>query len=193
MVVATSGRAQRAAGTVAIIVVDRFGARSVDCQQLATVEVEPPAQQHELAKDGAKRSAIVASEIRDCVEVGLQAAQQPVDLDVAMDLALQTAARSNAVQVAVECRASGLRPAIAWPTGCIRFNWSKSRHIKVEPLHESVDEPDRIIRIDIVVDGLRQQEKLVARKSGEMVHARFYPLRAQGGNPFYVQFSHSLQ
>jgi hypothetical protein len=47
-------RAQRRAGEVAVFVVDRLDAGSVDRQQLAAIEVEPSAQQHELAEDGAK-------------------------------------------------------------------------------------------------------------------------------------------
>ena len=46
----TDERAQRRAGEVAVLVVDRLDAGSVDRQQLATVQVEPSAQQHELAE-----------------------------------------------------------------------------------------------------------------------------------------------
>ena len=65
---------QRSAGEVAVLVVDRLDAGSVDRQQLAAVQVEPPAQQHELAEHGSKRRAIVAPEIGDGLEVRLQSA-----------------------------------------------------------------------------------------------------------------------
>ena len=62
---------QRRAGEVAILVVDRLDAGSVDRQQLAAVQVEASAQQYELAEHGAKRRAIVAPESqRDLVLAG---------------------------------------------------------------------------------------------------------------------------
>ena len=86
---------QRRAGEVAILVVDRLDAGSVDRQQLAAVQVEASAQQYELAEHGAKRRAIVAPEIGDGLEVRFQSPQQPEDLDVAMTLRLQPPARSD--------------------------------------------------------------------------------------------------
>src|ERR1700729_2299555 len=97
----TDERAQRRAGEVAVFVVDRLDAGSVDRQQLAAVEVEPPAQQHELAENAAKRRTIVAPKVGNRLKVGLQAAKQPDDLDVAATLALQPSARSDPVEVAV--------------------------------------------------------------------------------------------
>src|SRR5271156_4938099 len=45
-------------------------------------------------------AAIVASEVRDRLEVRLEAAHQPDDLDIALGFALQPPARSNPVQIA---------------------------------------------------------------------------------------------
>jgi hypothetical protein len=58
-------------------VVDRLDAGSVDGEQLAAVEVEPPAKQHELAKHSPERRAIVAPKVGDGLEVGPEVAQQP--------------------------------------------------------------------------------------------------------------------
>ena len=88
-------RSQRRAGEVAVFVVDRLDAGSVDRQQFAAVEVEPPAQQHELAEHRFEGAAIVASEVGDRLEVRLQAAHQPDDLDIALGFPLQPSARSD--------------------------------------------------------------------------------------------------
>src|ERR1700729_879627 len=92
----------RTAGEVAILVVDRLDAGSIDGEQLATVAIEPLAQQHELTKHGAERRAIVAPEVGDGLEVGPETAQQPDDLDVAMGFTLQPAALTNPVQIALD-------------------------------------------------------------------------------------------
>src|SRR5436853_5620925 len=57
-----------------------------------------------------ERGAIVAAEIGDSLEIRLQAAQQPDDLDVAMTFGLKTAARPNPVEIR-RYRASGDRRA----------------------------------------------------------------------------------
>jgi hypothetical protein len=84
--------AQRTAGEIAILVVDRLDAGSVHGEQLASVEVEPPTQQHELTKRRAERRTIVAPKVGDGLEVGPEATQQPDDLNVAMGFALHPAA-----------------------------------------------------------------------------------------------------
>jgi hypothetical protein len=77
-------------------------AGSVDRQQLAAVEAEPPAQQHKLAEHRFEGAAIVASEVRDRLEVRLEATQQPDDLDIALGFPLQPSARSDPVEVAID-------------------------------------------------------------------------------------------
>ena len=93
---------QRRAGEIAILVVDRLDPRAVHRQQLSTEQVQLPAQQHELAEHRAEGVAVVAAEIGDGLEVGLQVTQQPDHLDIAVGLGLEPAARSDAIQVAVD-------------------------------------------------------------------------------------------
>ena len=162
---------QRRAGEVAILVVDRLDAGSVDRQQLAAVQVEASAQQYELAEHGAKRRAIVAPEIGDGLEVRFQSPQQPEDLDVAMTLRLQPPARSDPVQIAVDVELQKVARRIAGTPHRLRLHPQKPRRRKIQPIDEGVDEPHRIVRADIVVHRLRQQQKLVAFQSGDVSHA----------------------
>jgi hypothetical protein len=68
---------QRRAGEVAVLVVDRLDPGAVHRQQLPAIQVQLTTEQHELAKDRAKRVAVSGTEIGDGLEVGLQVSQQP--------------------------------------------------------------------------------------------------------------------
>ena len=154
---------QRRAGEVAILVVDRLDAGSVDRQQLAAVQVEASAQQYELAEHGAKRRAIVAPEIGDGLEVRFQSPQQPEDLDVAMTLRLQPPARSDPVQIAVDVELQKVARRVALGLHRFRLDPQKPRRRKVQSVNEGVDEPHRIVRADIVVHRLRQHQQEAGR------------------------------
>src|SRR3984893_2758388 len=76
---------QRVPREVAILVVDRLDPGSVHRQQLASVEVKPPAKQRELTEHGPEGCAIVAPKVGDGLEVRLQAPEQPDQLDETVD------------------------------------------------------------------------------------------------------------
>ncbi len=59
---------------------------------LATEQIQLLAQQHELTEHWAEGLAVIAAEISDGLEVGLQVTQQPDDLDIAVGLGFQAAA-----------------------------------------------------------------------------------------------------
>ena len=143
LVSGTNERAQRRAGEVAVLVVDRLDAGSVDRQQLAAVKVEPPAQQHELAEHRCEGAAIVASEVRDRLEVRLEAAHQPDDLDIALGFPLQPSARSNPVQIAVDVELQEIAGRITRPPRRLRFDSREAGARKIEPINEGLDEPNQ--------------------------------------------------
>ena len=161
---------QRRAGEVAILVVDRLDAGSLDRQQLAAVQVEASAQQYEL-RNTARNAARLSPEIGDGLEVRFQSPQQPEDLDVAMTLRLQPPARSDPVQIAVDVELQKVARRVAGTAHRFRLDPQKPRRRKVQSVNEGVDEPHRIVRADIVVHRLRQQQKLVAFQSGDVSHA----------------------
>jgi hypothetical protein len=152
---------------------DSRDAGSVDRQQLATIEIEPSAQQHELAEHRFEGDAIVASEVGERLEVGLQAAKQPDDFDVAATLALQPSARSDPVEVAVDVELQQIARRVARTTRRFRGHPREPRRHEVQPIDEGIDEPHRIVGVDVIVNRLRQQQKLVSSESGDVSHARF--------------------
>ena len=90
-----------------------------------------------------------------------------------MTLRLQPTARSDAVQVAVDVELRKIARRIARTPRRLRRHPQEPRCRKVKPIDEGVDEPHRIVRPDVIVDRLRQQQKLVPFESGDVSHARF--------------------
>ena len=84
-------------------------------------------------------------------------AHQPDDLDIALGFPLQPPARSDSVQIAVDVKLQKVAGRIARPPRSLRFDPREPGARKIEPIDERVDEPNRIVRPDVVVDGLRQQ------------------------------------
>ena len=109
------------------------------------LEVEPPVQQHELAEHRFEGAAVVASEVRDRLEVGLQAAHQPDDLDIALGFPLQPSARSDPVEVAIDVELQQIARRIARPPRSLRFDPREAGARKIEPINEGLDEPNRIV------------------------------------------------
>ena len=62
---------------------------------------------------------------------------------------------------------------------------------KLDPVNKGLDEPDRIIRSDIIIHRFGQQQELRAVRSRQMRHATNIPCAAIYGNP-QTGFSHSL-
>jgi hypothetical protein len=76
--------------------------RAINRQQLAPKQIKTPAKKHELPKNPFECRAIDAAKIGYRLEIRLQAAQQPNDLDVAMSFGFQPSARAHPVQIAID-------------------------------------------------------------------------------------------
>jgi hypothetical protein len=133
----------------------------------------PPAQEHELAEHRFEGSAIVSPEVGDRLEVGLQAAQQPDDLNVALNFPLQRSARPHTIQIAANVQLQQIARRIARPPRRLRFDPREPRRCEIEACDERVDEPNRIVGVDVIINRLRQQQELRALESGDVSHARF--------------------
>jgi len=143
----------------------------VDRQQFASEQVEPLAQQRELAKQRFEDGALVGAEIRDGFEIGLQRPQQPDDLDVTMTLRLQPTPRPHAVEIAADVQLEQIARRIAGSARRFQLNRSEACRREIEPIDEGVDEPNGIVRADLIVDRLRQRQKLVAFEAGNVRYA----------------------
>jgi hypothetical protein len=102
---AICGQSVIAAATLAV-----QDARAVNRPQLAPKQIKAPAKKHELPKNLFECGAIDAAKIGDRLEIRLQAAQEPNDLDVAMSFGFQPPARAHSVH-RHRCRVLGDHPA----------------------------------------------------------------------------------
>jgi hypothetical protein len=111
--------------------------------------------------------------VRDRLEVGPQAAHQPDDLDIALGFPLQPSARSDPVEVAVNVELQQIAWRVARTPRRFRLDTPETPSREVDPVDEHVDEPHRIVGLDVIVNRFRQQQKLVPSESGDVSHARF--------------------
>ena len=117
--------------------------------------------------------AIVAPEVGDGLEVRLQASEQPDHLDVAVALLLQPTARPHPVQIAIDVEFQQIGRRIAGTAHRLRLCSDESRRRKVKLIDKGVNEPHRVVHADVIVDRLRQQQKLRTFESGNVRHAPF--------------------
>ena len=138
-------------------VVDRLDPGAVHRDQLAPKQVEFAAQQHERAEDLPEGMTVVAAEVGNGLEVGLEVAKQPDHLNVPPRLCLQAPAGADPIEVAVDVELEQISGRIARPTCYCGLDPSKAGRLQVEPSHEGLDEAHRMVRADVVVDRLRQE------------------------------------
>src|SRR6185369_11839743 len=84
---------------VLVPVVDRLELAAIDRDDAVGEQLQPSAQQDELATDVADGGAVVLAEVGDGLEVGGQATGEPHQFDVALCLAFQASARLDLVEV----------------------------------------------------------------------------------------------
>jgi hypothetical protein len=82
------------------------GKRRGGCQAVSSAiplakQVQLLAQQHELTEHRAGSVAVIAAEVGNGLEVGLEVPQQPDHLDIGVRLGFEPAAGSDAVEVTI--------------------------------------------------------------------------------------------
>jgi hypothetical protein len=179
---------QRCSREVAVLVVDGLDPRAVDRQQLSAEQVELPTQQDKFAEYRAESRAVVAPEIGDGLEVRLQVPQQPDHFEVATGLRFQPPARTHSVQIAVDVELQEIARGIARAAGRLRHDTGEPCRRKVEPINKGVDEPHRVLSADVVVDRLRQKQRLAAVVPGDVRHSRILSRERPRWNPLRPSF-----
>ena len=87
---------------VLVAVVDSLEPAPVERHDSSREQVEIAAQDHELGTGSADRRSVVATKVGDRLEIRHQPAGQPHQLDVALALPLEPAARLDAVEIAIQ-------------------------------------------------------------------------------------------
>lgn len=93
------GPSDRGRGEISVARVHGLEPTAVNGHGASGQKADLPAEHHEVPTGGAKRVPVLAPEVRDRIEVGCKAADQPHQLDIAAGLPLQAPARRDLVQV----------------------------------------------------------------------------------------------
>jgi hypothetical protein len=148
------------AGEVLVAVVDRLELGSIDGHDGLREQLQFAAQNDELATHAADRRSIVLTEVGNGLEVRPQAAGEPHQLDVALGLTLQAAARLDAIEVTVDVDLQQHRGVVGWSAGCRRIDGLKTQRAKIECFDERLDDSHGIVLGDEVLDAFWKQYRL---------------------------------
>jgi len=95
---------------------------------------------------------VIPPEVRDGLEVGPESRQQPHELGVAVRLLLQPPAGAKAVEVTVEVKPQQIAGIVPGAAGLRRHRPLDAQRRQVQLRYEGVEEADRIVRRDVIVE-----------------------------------------
>lgn len=147
---------------VPIPIVHRFELAPVDCNGRLPKQAQLSAQHHKPAADRPDCVAIVPSKVGDRFEVRCQSTGQPHQFDVALRLALQSPARLDTVQIAVEIDLEHRRRMVGRAPGLGGRRSGKTQSDKIELVDKGLDHPDRVVLGHVIIKRGRQQKILPA-------------------------------
>jgi len=133
---------------------------AVDGHDAVGEQLEPTAQQDELLAHLADRIAVVAAEVGNRLEVGRQACGQPDQLQVALRLGLQPSAGLHAIEVAVDVYLEQRCWVVGRSTRRSRVGSIEAQLPQIEFVHEYVNDSNRAVLMDPVVQLLWEQSAL---------------------------------
>ena len=105
---------------------------------------------------------MVLAEISNGFEIGRELARQPDQFEIALALALQAAARRDAVEIAVNIEFEHHRRMVTGPAGLQRGDVGEAQRLEIEPINEGVDRADRVVLAHVVVERRWKQRALAA-------------------------------
>jgi hypothetical protein len=106
---------QLLAAEVAVRAIDRFQPGPVDGKQFSSEQVQFAAEEHELTEDRLEGVPVVLAKIRNGLEVGSQATQQPYHFQIAGGLRLEPPAGAHPIDVSINVELKQIRRIVAWP------------------------------------------------------------------------------
>ena len=150
----------RAARERSVAGVDGLEPAAVDRHDRVGEEVQASTQRDELPASGADRWAVVLAKIGDRLEIRRQPARQPHHLDVARRFALQTSARLDLVDVAVDVDLQHRRGVVGRTARRFRHDALKPQPPQIQLVDKHVNRPHRIVFTYVIVKELGQQNPL---------------------------------
>ena len=141
-------------GEVAVAAVDGLELASIDCHDRIREQIQLLTQDDELPADVANSLAVVLAEVRYRLEVGGQARCEPHQLDIALGLALEPAARLDTVQVTLDVELEQYSWVVGWPASICGHYPRKAHAREIKLIDEYIDHANRVIFGDVVIQVL---------------------------------------
>ena len=115
--------------------------------------------------------AVVLAKIRNGLEVGSQATQQPDHFQIARGLRLEPPAGAHPIDVSINIELQQIRRIVARPTRVLRLNAPETGFLQITLINERLNETHRIFSTDVIINCYRQKQSLVAVAALYMLHA----------------------
>jgi hypothetical protein len=112
------------------------------------------AQHHELPTHAPDGFAVVLPKIRNGFEVRRQPTRQPDQLHITLRLALQAAARLDAIQISVDINLQQRARMVRRTARRLRLRALEAHLLKFQLINEHIDNPYRIILSNVIVQTL---------------------------------------
>ena len=119
---------------------------------------------------------------------GFRWPQQPDHLDIAVGLGFQPPTGPDPVEVTVDVEFQQIAGGIAWPPGFLRLNAIEACSREIQNIDKRLNEPNRVLRANIVVQRFRQEQRLKTVVAYEMCHTEILSPAAPSRNPLRFGF-----
>src|SRR6185436_7371538 len=124
----------------------------------------------ELAMDELEAGAMVAAKVGDGFVIGRELANEPDEFQVAVTFLFQLPRGAQAMEITVEIKAQERARFIGGPPGVSGDGPCKTQRVQIERGDEGIDETHRVLRCDVILNRLRQEQPLLAVGSVDMIH-----------------------
>jgi hypothetical protein len=124
-----------------------------------------------LTEDRLEGVSVVLAKIRNGLEVGSQATQQPDHFQIAGGLRLEPPAGAHPIDVSINIELQQIGRIVARPARVLRLNAPETGFLQVTLINERLNETHGIFSTDVIINCYRQKQSLVAVAALYMPHA----------------------
>jgi hypothetical protein len=180
---------------ILVFAVDGLEFTAIDSQECCPNAIPLPAQEDKRTAKSLPRLGVLLPEISPSLTVGSEFSQPPDALHVALGFPLQSSAGSKPVAVAIDVEREQIPWIIGRSTRECGLSPRKSKTRKIKTLHVRIDETNRMLFRDIVIEKLGSKKPWGPAVSLNGAHPA--SLLCLGGRLYWsvrwhTAFSHSL-
>ena len=96
---------------------------------------------------------------------GREFSHQPDQFEVAVSFPLKATAGASTVDVAVDIELQQVGRRVSRTASVSRCSARKAKPVKIKAVNESLDEANRVIIRDVIINGLREEQNIRARSA----------------------------